>query len=127
MKQYQVKKVNDQLVYVLVTDSEGLARQINSIEKEVVRYYKNVIIDNIVSVGNNSTTRFFLIAVREGKLDIENAVFSNEVNKLVKNTEAKTISKTITEVLLKNQNFIRNSIASNEFKNQLFSTSGNQK
>lgn len=127
MKQYQVKKVNDQLVYVLVTDSEGLARQINSIEKDVVHDYKNVIIDNIVSVGDNSTTRFFLIAIREGKFDIENAVFSNEVNKLVNSVEAKTISETITKVLLKNQNFIRNSIASNDFKNQLFSIRGNQK
>jgi hypothetical protein len=127
MKQYQVKKVNDQLVYVLVTDSEGLARQINSIEKDVVHDYKNVIIDNIVSVGDNSTTRFFLIAIREGKFDIENAVFSNEINKLVNSVEAKTISETITKVLLKNQNFIRNSIASNDFKNQLFSIRGNQK
>lgn len=113
MKDYSIYKLNEDLAYVLIKKYNALSKDINIIEKNVSSKYSSVIIDNLLTVGKYSNSRFFLIKVNKGKFDYDSSFYSENISSLLKliNTKYDTeiIIKKVNRSLDKNKDIIKNS------------------
>ncbi|BCR35554.1 hypothetical protein [Mariniplasma anaerobium] len=110
MKDYSIYKLNENLAYVFIKKYNILNKDLSDIEKKISEKYKSAIIDNLLTVGKNSSNRFYFIVINEGKFDFDNALYSKDISKLLNQTNVisdknKIISK-VNQTANKNKDIL---------------------